>query len=103
MKITILPKTTLGKWSVGLIIVFVLLILTVNLLIRSGQEGGETVFDNPLLSIPMLLALICSTSSLITGLIGVIKSKERSVLVFLAMLVGLLVMVFVLGEFISPE
>jgi hypothetical protein len=98
-----LPKTPLGKWSVWLIAAFVLLLVAFQLLVVTGQRGGETFLDNLLLTIPIFLAGICGISSLITGLIGIIKSKERSFLVFLATIIGLFVSVFVIGEITIPH
>jgi hypothetical protein len=44
-------------------------------------------------------ALLASgIAALIIGLIATIKNKERSILVFLAMLLGLFGLIFVLGE-----
>lgn len=98
-----MPKTILGKWSVGLIIVFFLLFALFQFLVASGQRGGATFFDNLLLAIPIFLAGICGVSSFFTGLIGIVKSKERSILVFLATIIGLLVLLFLLGEILFPH
>jgi len=103
MKVHFKPKTALGRWSVGLIIVFVLLLASFQLLVASGQRGGETFFSNLILTIPMLIAGISGISAFATGLIGIIRSRERSIAVYLATLIGLLVLLFVLGEVIFPH
>jgi len=103
MKLYFLPKTILGKWSACLIVAFVLLFVMFQILVASGQRGGETFLDNLLLTIPMFLAGICGISSLVAGLVGIIISKERSILVFLASVVGLFVLVFVVGEIAVPH
>jgi hypothetical protein len=103
MKIHFIPKTTPGKWSVGLIIVFIVLLALFQFLVASGQRGGETFFSNLILTIPMLIAGISGISAFATGLIGVIMSRERSIAVYLATLIGLLVLLFVLGEIIFPH
>lgn len=103
MRISFVPKTILGKWSVGLIIVFFLLFALFQFLVASGQRGGATFFDNLLLTIPIFLAGICGVSSFFAGLIGIIKSKERSILVFLATTMGLLVLLFLFGEILFPH
>ena len=103
MKVHFKPKTALGKWSVGLIIVFVVLLASFQLLVASGQRGGETFFSNLILTIPMLIAGISGVSAFATGLIGAIQSRERSIAVYLATLIGLLVLLFVLGEIIFPH
>jgi len=38
-----------------------------------------------------------------TGIIGIIKSEERSILVFLTTIFGFLVLLFVLGEILVPH
>ena len=50
----------------------------------------------------MLLAGVSGVSSLVTGIIGIVKSRERSVLVFLATAIGLVVLIFSLGEILFP-
>ncbi len=98
-----MPRTRLGKWSIGLIILFFLLLATLQLLVASGQQGGATFFSNPVLAIPGLLAAASGALAFFIGIVGIIKSKERSVLVFLAAAIGLLILVFVLGEILSPH
>ena len=97
-----MPKTTLGKWSVGLIVLFFLLLLSARLIVASGQAGGETFFDNLYISIPMLLAGLSGTLSFVVGLIAIIKQKERSPLVFISALIGLLILGFTAGELLGP-
>jgi predicted Abi (CAAX) family protease len=103
MRITVLPKTSLGKWSVGLIAAFILFLALFLILVAFGQRGGETFFSNLLLTVPMLLAGTCGVAAFVTGLIGIIKSKERSILVYLAIFIGFEIMVFGLGEFLVPH
>jgi hypothetical protein len=103
MKITIVPKTTPGKWSTGLICGFFLFLALLIILAASGQRGGETFSSNLALAVPGLLAAICGIAAFFSGVIAIIKSKERAVLVFLAAFIGLDVLLFCLGEFISPH
>ncbi|MDD3840846.1 MAG: hypothetical protein PHP06_09810 [Clostridia bacterium] len=103
MKISFIPQTRLGKWSVGLIIVFFLLFALFQFLVATGQRGDATIFDNLVLTIPIFIAGIAGIASFITGLTSIMKSKERSVFVFLASVIGLFVMLFVLGEIIFPH
>ena len=59
----------------------------------------------PLLLIPATIipAGICGIAAFFTGIISIIKSKERSVLVFLTTVIGFLVLIFVLGEILVPH
>lgn len=101
---TTTPKTKLGKWSVGLVSAFFLLAATGNLIIYlQGPRNDETFFDNPLLSIVMLSAIVSAISGFVTGLIGITKGKERAVLVFAATLVGLFMLFFAVGEVVVPH
>jgi len=103
MRISLRPKTIMGRWSIGLTITLFLFFVLFQLLVASGQRGGETFFSNLALTIPILLAGISGVSVFITGIIGIIKSKERSVFVFLTTMIGFLVLIFWLGEIVSPH
>lgn len=93
------PKTALGKWSIGLILGAVFFFLLTTLLMELGQRYsvGDTFFSNLALAIPMLLAGISGISAIFTGIIGIIKSKERSVFVFIAPFLGFFILFMVLG------
>ncbi len=98
MRITVSPKSNLGKLSVGLGVTFVLLFLLSSAI--SGLGGVEPGPLGPILGAAFGLSGI---AALVTGLISIIKEKERSFLVFLAMLIGFLTMIFFLGEFFNPS
>ena len=98
-----MPKTKLGKWSVGLIIVFILLLILFFLLVASGQRGGDTFFSNPLLTIPMLVAGICGVGAFFTGIISIIKMKERAIIVYIATVIGFFVLMYISAEILSPH
>jgi len=77
MKLHLMPKTTLGKWSVALIVAFIILLVSLQLLVASGQRGSETFFSALILTVPILIAGI-----------------KRSVIVYLAVTIGLLVLLW---------
>jgi len=103
MKITFLPTTTLGKWSTGLFIAFFVSALVFVILVASGQRGDDTLFEFSALTIPGLLAGVFVLSAMVTGLISIVKSMERSVLVFLATVIGVSILFLILGEFLVPH
>jgi multisubunit Na+/H+ antiporter MnhC subunit len=88
--ITLLPKTSLGRWSLGLAIAFILLFVLAAGPLREQwglNENEELV--NPVLTVVLTIILVgIAVAALVTGLIGAIKRKERSVLVFLGMLIA---------------
>ena len=103
MKINVSPKTSWGKWSVGFTLALILFFAVFLILVLSGQRGGETFFSNLLLTVPMLLAGTCGVAAFVTGLAGIIKSKERAILVYLAIFIGFEILIFGLGEFLVPH
>ncbi len=100
MKLHFIPKTHLGQWSIWLITVFIVLFI---IIVASGQRGGATFFSNLALSIPMVIAGITGLLAFFTGIIGIIKSKERSVLVFSSTIIGLFFLVWVSAEILFPH
>jgi hypothetical protein len=104
MKSTLLPTTTLGKWSIGMGLSLILFfILSFAIIILGHQTGGETFLDNLYIAVPMFLAGISGIAALITGIICILRYRERSVFVFMAALIGLFVLFLVLGEFLAPH
>lgn len=98
-----MPKTKLGKWSVNLIGAFIVFLLIFYAIIATGQKGGDTFFSNMYLTIPFLLAAISGIASFICGLIAIIKQRERSVLAYIAVVIGALVTFFAAGEILFPH
>lgn len=98
-----MPKTKFGKWSVWCLGLFVVFFIGAQVIVASGQEGGETFFDNLFVSIPMSLVALSAIFAFAFGLFSIVKQKERSLLVYLATLVGLWILTFVVGEFIGPD
>jgi uncharacterized protein YacL len=80
MHISVLPKTTLGKWSLGLAIAFILSLLLAQVLYGHNPDSNQ---------VPDVVLAITFVgiggAAFIIGLISVIKHKERSILTFVAM------------------
>jgi len=97
LQIGILPKSSLGKWSVGLAAAFILLSILFAVLTGLGDEPGPFA----LIFVVNVVIGISFIAAFITGLVSIIKSKERSVLVFLALLLSFCVLLFYLGSFLK--
>ena len=94
-----IPKTVLGKWSVGLIVIFFLLVAVQKVFIISGQWASDAVKLNAL-----GITVVAGVGAFVTGIIGVIKSKEGAILVLLSTVTGFIVLMFILpglGEAVS--
>lgn len=95
------PSTRLGWWSVGLAAAYMVLSII-----------NATVFMPSIVLVPWrqvvlpfygIIMMLCGFAAGIIGLIAVIRQHERSWLVWLTILPGLFVLVFVLGEFLVPH
>lgn len=96
MRIKFLPKSRLGKWAAILILYFIL------------ASIFFYVFAEILNVIPFIIvkifggaAVIASIVAFITGVTAVIKVKERSILVYLAVLIGFIVILFIFGDILG--
>jgi hypothetical protein len=92
------PSTRLGWWSVGLAATFVALFI-INLAVITSTL--ETLWRQTLLPFYVIFMLSCGLAAGIVGLIAVIRQRERSWLVWLAILTGLFVIAIVLGELLQ--
>jgi len=98
MRISILPKTSLGKWSTGLIIAaFIMPVVFIIEMVLNSWSGMWSVV------IPIILGAVFAFSSMVIGIIGIVKSKERSILVFIATVLGAFALIIAVGQFLIPE
>jgi hypothetical protein len=91
-RISIRPKSSLGRWAVGLAAAFILLSILFTVLTRLGGEPGPFA----LIFIANIAIGISFIAAFITGITSIIKSKERSTLVYLAVLAGFYALLFCL-------
>lgn len=106
----IVPKTTLGKWSTGLIVAMPLLFLIgaslTNSLYKSipaGESIWADISARPALALNMLAGMAAGILALITGLLAIIKQKENALLVYASTVIGALLLLFLAGEILSPH
>lgn len=88
-----IPKTTTGKWSVGLN-VFFLVGVGVSMLLVNGfglLSYGDRWWD---ITVPIIF--LATITSFVLGIIAIRKYKESSVLVHVSVGVGVLVILFIL-------
>jgi hypothetical protein len=87
VNITILPKKYLGKWSIGLTAAFILLFALADVLFGFSEPGPESI-PSSAITATICMAIVAG-SAFITGLISIIKRKERSILVMFGMVISL--------------
>lgn len=97
-----MPSTALGRLSALLAVVFAVSLGILMFFVAIGEKGGGGFFDNMLLGIPGLTAGATGVAACLAGAVSIAK-RERSVAVILSTGLGFLVLVFVLGEVVSPH
>jgi hypothetical protein len=97
------PSTPAGWWSVGLAIAFFVFLGLFYALVAAGQRGGDTFFSNPWLAWTILTAGSAAIAGGAAAGVGIVGKGERSLLVFVALLLGLFVLTFVIGEVVAPH
>jgi len=101
------PKSMLGKWSVGLV-VMVPILLFIGMSFAGFYKGpaGETIlqdiFARPGIALPMLAGFMAGIAGFICGAIGIAR-KDRAVLVYISTIAGFFVLLWVLAEIMFPH
>lgn len=105
MKVNFVPRTTLSRWSLGLIIAMPILFFIgsslTDSLYQSVPAGGTILKDiiaRPALALTMLAGMACGILAFITGLVAIIKQKERAILVYVSTIIGFLLILFLLAH-----
>jgi len=75
--------------------------------VYTSVSAGETILSDivtrPGLALSMLSGFASGIIAFITGLTAIIKNKERSILVFIATIIGALLILFLTAEITSPH
>jgi hypothetical protein len=83
-----LPRTRIGWWSVGLASGFVVLF---------GFNAVAALIFQWNFRAPFLLIVGCAIAALILGLISMVRYKERSWLIMIALLIGLFTLYIIIA------
>jgi hypothetical protein len=86
MKFSILPKTSSGRWSVALALIFIVILTLAQ--IPTGFNGFMPGLNPVLLTLLFIVLIVTSVTAFITGIFSVTKSNERSILVFLGIVIS---------------
>ena len=100
----------LSTWLLGLIATMLTLLFVgasfTNSLYKSVPAGStilEDIAGRPALALTMLVGMVAGISTFIVGLIAMIKQKERALLVYVATSIGMLLILFLIGEVLFPH
>jgi 4-amino-4-deoxy-L-arabinose transferase-like glycosyltransferase len=95
------PRTRLGRWAAGLEISFLALFL-INAFVFMPLTT-DAPWQHMLLPFYGIAMLLVGLLAGILGLVAVLRRRERSWLVWLALLPGLFVIFLLFGEFLAPH
>ena len=106
----IVPKTKLGKWSVGLIVAMPILFVigtSFTISLYRSTPAGETILadiaSRPALALTLLAGMIAGISAFITGLVAISRQREKAILTYISTTIGALLVIFLIGEIIFPH
>ena len=109
MNINFTPKSHLGKLSVVLIVLVpVFFYIGMSFVdfyesIPAGRTIPQDIILRPGIALPMLAAFISGIAAFFAGAIGIIRKKDRSILVFLSTALGFFVLLWCLAEILFPH
>ncbi len=89
MRVHFKPKTTLGKWSAWLIVAYAVVLVAFEPILR-WKSVGETFLGSLFFTSMSYPALPLGMAAFITGLISILRCKERSIAVYLAVIFGVI-------------
>ena len=106
----IIPTSSMGVWSVLLIILMPILFAigssfadSIYAQVASGNSIIQDIAARPALALTMLAGMCAGISAFITGSIALISRKERSLLVYVSTALGAALILFLVAEFIAPH
>lgn len=87
-----IPKTRLGKWSVGINTFFLIAIVASIILVK---VLGILNFDDRWWDVTVPIVFSASIIAFVLGIIATRRSKETSVLVYTSVIIGFLAILFI--------
>lgn len=98
------PSTRLGWWAFGLFAAFVVMfIINTVVFIPTAQGEPGAGWREMLLPFYGLFMMLCGLVGAILGVIALMRKQERTWMVWVTLLPGILVTAFVLGEILVPH
>ena len=106
----ITPRTTLGKWSVGLVVAMPMLFAVGSSFTDSLYESvaaGKTILADiaarPALALTMLAGMAAGIAAFVVGFLAIVRHRENALLVYVSTVIGALLVLFLAGEIAFPH
>lgn len=93
MKMQLYAKTTVGKWAAILTLTFIVLMA---IKLSALSMSIRVPLPNPFLAVIGFIGFLL-------GIISIVKNKDRSILILLAILIGLLILLWTAAEIVFPH
>ncbi len=109
MIIKLIPKTILGKWSIALIVVMpIFFYIGMSFVsfyesVLAGKTIPHDIVVRPGVVLPMLIGFISGIAAFFTGIVGIMKKNDYSILIFLSTVIGFFVLLWCLAEILFPH
>lgn len=106
--ITFKPATTHGKWALILALAVVAMVLLVTLVfeplgwLTTPEDENQSAAAQIFQAFPAYFNALFGLGSLVLGIMA-IRKRDRSIGVFLATLIGLVIAVMIVGGLVFPE
>ncbi len=71
--------------------------------VSAGKTILQDIIVRPGVALSMLIGFVCGIVAFFTGIIGIIRKKDHSVLVFLSTAMGFLMVLWCLAEILFPH
>ena len=92
-----MPKTLLGKYAIGLLIIFLLCLITIIIGVNSGITPRGSILAR-MIGVSML---ITGLATFITGLISLKKYEDRSPAIIVTIIFGAIAVLIIVMEVIE--
>jgi len=106
----LIPRTNPGRWSVGLIVVMPILFVIGSSLsgslyesVQAGRTIPADIAARPFLALTMLAGMATGILGFITGLLAIVKQKEKALLVYISTVIGGLLILYLIAELAFPH
>ena len=95
-----MPRTRVGWWSAGLLAGSAAFFALLNGLVAAGQSGPGL---NPWLLLAVVPAGLSAVLAGVAAAFAIFRRRERALVVFLGLFVGLVIVWFMVGELAGQE
>lgn len=95
------PQTRIGRWALVFAVSFVLFFVTMTGWGDRSDNLRAGFWADPLGAFLVISTALCGIACGLASAISIIRKHERSVLLFLTLIVGAFVCLFALGEFLE--